>query len=323
MSTIPSFMIYYKYLKDNEDSIIEKYFKDVVLSKIEKKKLEKKEFHERQIEKRRIKRKIHRSKRVRYDIPILEPSYYCVIIDCSYNEYMVEKELVGVANQVTRCYNLTKRYSEGKIKLKISSFTKDNYINKNLQKSCNSLRWLYKLPDGVTEDVIEREGLSLDQYCIFNMSEDHFIEESYKDHLFKRFITMNLDSEKTFNNIPLKECCSGFSYSLPDGIEKGSNVVYLTADSDDVLSSFDPDTVYIIGGLLDHNRYKNLSLKLANENNIRTAALPIDDYIKISGRKVLTINQVYEIVIHAILSNGDFEYAFNKAIPARKIIKKD
>ena len=58
-----------------------------------------------------------------------------------------------------------------------------------------------------------------------------------------------------------------------------SKLVYLTADSDVTLKSLDPSDVYIIGGIVDRNRYKNLTLDKANKDGIRHARLPIGDYM--------------------------------------------
>ena len=72
---------------------------------------------------------------------------------------------------------------------------------------------------------------------------------------------------------------------------KGSNIVYLSSDSPNTLQTIDKSKCYIIGGLLDHNRFKRLSQTNAEKLGLCTAALPISDYIQLTGRKVLTINQ--------------------------------
>lgn len=67
------------------------------------------------------------------------------------------------------------------------------------------------------------------------------------------------------------------------------SIVYLTSDSDNVLNEVEPDTVYIIGGLVDHNHQKGLTLKRAQEHGLRTARLPLSEHIEMKTRSVLTI----------------------------------
>lgn len=67
------------------------------------------------------------------------------------------------------------------------------------------------------------------------------------------------------------------------------SIVYLTSDSDNVLNELEPHTVYIIGGLVDHNHQKGLTLKLAQEKGLRTARLPLSEHIEMKTRSVLTI----------------------------------
>ena len=51
---------------------------------------------------------------------------------------------------------------------------------------------------------------------------------------------------------------------------------YLSSEADEVLEAFDENTVYIIGGIVDHNSRKGLCKRLAEERRVRTARLPID-----------------------------------------------
>ncbi|TRM67876.1 guanine-1-methyltransferase-domain-containing protein [Schizophyllum amplum] len=96
------------------------------------------------------------------------------------------------------------------------------------------------------------------------------------------------------------------------------NVVYLTADSEVELSELKGDETYVIGGICDHNRYKNLCLNKAKESGIRTARLPIGRYLAdMPTRKVLTVNQVIEIMVKWV-ETRDWEKALLEVMPKRK-----
>ncbi|KXN89454.1 tRNA (guanine(9)-N1)-methyltransferase [Leucoagaricus sp. SymC.cos] len=95
-------------------------------------------------------------------------------------------------------------------------------------------------------------------------------------------------------------------------------IIYLTADSSEELEELKPDETYIIGGMVDRNRYKNLCESKAKEANIRTARLPIGKYLAdLPTRKVLTVNQVFEILIKWA-ETRDWEIALNHVMPKRK-----
>ncbi|KAI0082544.1 hypothetical protein K474DRAFT_1633812 [Panus rudis PR-1116 ss-1] len=108
---------------------------------------------------------------------------------------------------------------------------------------------------------------------------------------------------------------------LPLPASKDS-VVYLTADSTDELNELQEGETYIIGGLCDHNRYKNLCLKKAQTSGIRTARLPIGTYLsELKTRKVLTVNQTFEILLKWV-ETRDWKKALYDVVPKRKFEDK-
>ncbi|XP_021955463.1 tRNA methyltransferase 10 homolog B-like isoform X2 [Folsomia candida] len=122
----------------------------------------------------------------------------------------------------------------------------------------------------------------------------------------------------TFSSLPessefFQLCCrknDGFSNYVIDRKEQNvselfsnDKIVYLSPDSTNVLSEFWPDKVYVIGGIVDESRHKNISLSFSKSIDITTARLPIDEYFvaeKGSGgtfKKVLCVNQVFDIIL--------------------------
>ena len=103
--------------------------------------------------------------------------------------------------------------------------------------------------------------------------------------------------------------------------ERKGDLVYLTADSEHELTEFKPNEVYIIGGIVDKNRHKNLTLNKANEQGIRHARLPIRDHLRMTGTHILTVNQALDIIL-AQLELKDWDKAMERAVPVRKQAKE-
>lgn len=95
-------------------------------------------------------------------------------------------------------------------------------------------------------------------------------------------------------------------------------LVYLTADADEVVERFDPDKVYVIGGIVDRNRLKGVTAQKAEEQKIATASLPLSKFVDMGTySRVLTVNHVLQIVLEHQRC-GDWKEAIEKAIPGRK-----
>lgn len=96
-----------------------------------------------------------------------------------------------------------------------------------------------------------------------------------------------------YQNWDVKICPESYSDLFTD-----DRIVYLSSESENVLHELDPNAVYIIGGLVDHNHHKGLSLERAEKKALRTARLPLSEHISMKTRTVLTIvhgNQVFSI----------------------------
>ena len=97
-----------------------------------------------------------------------------------------------------------------------------------------------------------------------------------------------------------------------------SSIIYLSGDSPNILSSIDPTKTYIIGGIVDKNRYKSLCLNKAISQGLAHAQLPLGEFLPQMGtRRVLTVNHVVEIIVKWI-EMRDWEKAFLAVMPQRK-----
>ncbi|TGZ32299.1 tRNA methyltransferase 10 homolog A [Temnothorax longispinosus] len=94
-------------------------------------------------------------------------------------------------------------------------------------------------------------------------------------------------------------------------------IIYLTSESKNVIERLEHDCVYVIGGLVDHNAHKGMCHKLAVEAGVRHGRLPLDKFLQMEARKVLTIDHVFEILLK--ISEGDtWQEVFLKVLPERK-----
>ncbi|CCK73497.1 tRNA (guanine(9)-N(1))-methyltransferase NDAI_0G05140 [Naumovozyma dairenensis CBS 421] len=97
-----------------------------------------------------------------------------------------------------------------------------------------------------------------------------------------------------------------------------SKMIYLTADTDEELDTLKPGMTYIIGGIVDKNRHKALCYNKAKELGITTKRLPIDEFIKIAGRRVLTTTHVVQLMLK-YFDRHYWKEAFESILPPRII----
>ena len=99
------------------------------------------------------------------------------------------------------------------------------------------------------------------------------------------------------------------------------DIVYLTSESENVLKTFEPNKAYVIGGLVDHNLHKGLCHKLAKETGVSHARLPLEEFVEMKTRKVLTIDHVFQIIGEVVSQKQDWTSAILKVLPSRKEVE--
>ncbi|RYG56452.1 hypothetical protein EON66_02875 [archaeon] len=106
---------------------------------------------------------------------------------------------------------------------------------------------------------------------------------------------MREEGEEDASILPLTpELTKSMKTWMPRGLNTvatAAQVVYLTADTDNIVEELDPACVYIVGGIIDRNRNKNLCARIAKENGVSMGKLPIDAYLRMATSQVLTTNQ--------------------------------
>ncbi|KAI9801646.1 MAG: hypothetical protein M1833_002328 [Piccolia ochrophora] len=208
------------------------------------------------------------------------------ILDCSFDDLMMEKERISLGSQVTRCYaENTKAPIRGH--LYITSF------------------------NGLLKERFET--VLADQHHGWKsvtFTEDDYVKAS--------------ETAKALMNSPGGGKAVGPMLLHPtppipsDAVPTNTGeLIYLTSDSPDTLTRLLPNCTYVIGGLVDRNRHKGICYQRATECGVKTAKLPIGEYLKMSSRFVLTTNQVLEIMLRW-LELGDWGEAFLCVVPKRK-----
>lgn len=98
------------------------------------------------------------------------------------------------------------------------------------------------------------------------------------------------------------------------------NLVYLTPHCRTELIEYNPDDIYIIGGIVDKVSNDPLSLAKAKRLGLRMAKLPLDKYLTwgAGSGKSLTLNQMVNILLD-LKQTKDWNYAL-RHVPKRKLV---
>ena len=100
-----------------------------------------------------------------------------------------------------------------------------------------------------------------------------------------------------------------FSREMAEG-----RLVYLTPDSGEVLDEVRKSHVYVVGGFVDRVAQKGVTLERARQLGVRTARLPLKEFVKLKRSDRLPINQVVQLLLLAA-QKMDWAEAIKLAVP--------
>ena len=220
-----------------------------------------------------------------------------LILDCDFEQYMLDKERISLASQITRSYA-----DNQKAKYKAHLWVDG---------------WTGKLKDRF-ENVLGNQHLN---WKGVGFEESDFLQAAVRarERMQQRGgeVIQALQSSEDTPALT-REGGGGESQSSEPALDPAyKDVVYLSSDSPYTLQRLEPNTSYVIGGLVDKNREKGLCHRRATEKGIRTARLPIGDFMVMQSRQVLATNHVVEIMLKW-LECEDWGQAFLSVIPKRK-----
>ncbi|KAF2629920.1 hypothetical protein BU25DRAFT_408522 [Macroventuria anomochaeta] len=215
-----------------------------------------------------------------------------VVFDCDWEDLMFDAELKSLGLQITRCYS-DNRKAAFRTHLAISS-------------------WGGKMKERF-EGILGNQHTSWKGFKFF---EEDFVEVSKKSREWMTGPRGGVVAGAMKSAV--NEDGGGEAEQAEDKpSDEEGEIIYLSSESDNVLTTLKPNSTYIIGGLVDKNRHKGVCHKRAVERGIKTAKLPIGEFLEMKSRQVLVTNHVLEIMLKW-LEFGDWGKAFMAVLPERK-----
>ncbi|KAF2214417.1 hypothetical protein CERZMDRAFT_110729 [Cercospora zeae-maydis SCOH1-5] len=295
--------------QDCQDDVtgVESAGNGIPLSEIEQKKLKRKaeweakredRKHERKakLQAKRERKREEKQQAIEQGIPLPQPTKanykkatqlpVTIMIDCDFDDLMHDGERTSLASQVTRSYSDNKN-SPFRAHLTICSFG-----GKLKERFETVLAGQFKAWRGVR--TFETDFVETAEKAKQWMAEE---QGGKLEGVFSKY--KDLDEEGR------------------QKLKDEGEVIYLSSEGAEDLLELKPYSTYIIGGLVDKNREKGICHRRATKAGVKTARLPIGQYMDMSSRKVLATNHVNEILVKW-LECGDWAEAFFQVMPKRK-----
>jgi tRNA (guanine9-N1)-methyltransferase len=271
------------------------------------------------------------------------------VIDCGFDSLMHEREIISLGSQVTRAYSDNTR-AQYQAHLYVSGWEPTTELRKRFDGLLKGVHANWRGIKFIHHDFVEAAAQARVDMASKHGGRMLAAFEKYSPctkqasgHVGSAFAPADANDGDEAAESQRAECkpeaeeqeadapsfSTGGSPSLKE-LQDQAEVIYLTSDSPCTLSELKPYHAYIIGGIVDKNRHKGICYKTAldangkpetramlNGKEVKTAKLPIGDYMSMLSRQVLATNHVVEIMLRW-LECGNWGQAFVEVMPKRK-----
>lgn len=295
------------------------------------------------------------------------------VLDCGFDDLMVEKEHISLGSQITRAYSDNSK-APFQAHLYVSGWTEDSELRKRFEGLLKAMyrNWkgmIFTEKDFVTASEMANQEMTgkyggkmlgaFEKYATVKGDGTAVLAEESTSTNGDQSVEKTNAAEAKPETEGVNNTGGAANRSQTNGaqdsgespfsdLQEAGEVIYLTSDSPYTLTELKPYHTYIIGGLVDKNRHKGICYKTALDKNaalassvnssatsnpaastdnlansrstvkqIKTAKLPIGEYMTMTARHVLATNHVVEIMLKW-LETGDWGEAFLSVMPKRK-----
>jgi Trm5-related predicted tRNA methylase len=245
-----------------------------------------------------------------------------VCIDLSYENIHSDRELSSLARQLANSYGYLKKLENCPIHLHLCGLPVliGERANNALEASLcseSSEALTEKKEDHISDNTVS-SSLSPSLY-------NNPQAKSNKVVLYEKLLQQGIKSWVVEKHHELPWEIDFFPF-LPSSVTSSSSsplslpsLVMLSPDADEPLEEFDPNKIYIIGGIVDRTVNKSRTLQKSKELEIEVKRLPIQEYLPNRTNHILNIDHMIEIICSYLATKVPCSYcwvsAFSQLIP--------
>ena len=206
-----------------------------------------------------------------------------LVLDCDHEHMMQPSEVYSLVKQLAHCYGSNCR-ARAPMKMAVSGVAEGTITDVQLSKYSGSDAWVWLKDPHKLVDMLKKPGMEKEDAEAREAweKEKKIWEEKNPVKIAKKKVSQPVsagDQESTEtvtetqeSGSASEEACAEAASTCPELVLPSlAHVVYLTAESNNVIDNIEDDKCYVVGGIVDHNRLKGYAHGCATSYGMKTA----------------------------------------------------